>query len=1242
MATGRLAERHRAEHVREAAPPVAEDSDLQAMALDAVEHGLCILDGALTILLMNRAFAALFALPEALARPGVSLLDLLRHWEGRDALDGRSADEVWRQRRALVARGEPFSWHESAAGGRIIAVSYRPSGDGRWIATHRDVTAEKRLEAELRAQADRFSLALDNTNHALAMFDAGERLIVCNAQYLRLFDYDPAVVRPGVMLRDILAHSIQRGTHAGRTLEELLARARGWRAGGQRAPSSMRLADGRHLWLWRRPMPGGGYVFTCEDVTDRERVADSLREQHAHLEQALVNMSQGLAMFGGDERLIVCNDRYRAMLGLQRFDPRPGTPFAAIIAEMERRGFYPGRSVDEVLADARRRIREGDDVTFRAPADGRQILGRCRPMPHGGWVFTCEDVTEREQAAAALREQHRRFDTALNAMSQGLCMFDTDNRLIVCNHVYVTLFNADPAVVKPGIALKDMFQHGITVGNYPGRSAEDLVARRLAAVASGRTQSYDQPLADGRTIACTIQPMPGGGWLGMFEDVTETRRAESRQAETMGALNAQNLLLDAALDNMAQGLCVYDADFRMVVRNRRYLDIHGLTEEEVPPGVHMSDLIRLCLARGILRETEPAEAVYARFAAFLADQGEAVIQRRLGERVIAIRSQAMSGGGRVVTFEDITRQEAAATALREQNRRFDAALNNMAHGLAMLDEELNLIVCNRRYIDMYALSPEAVRPGMSMQELIQHSMDKGGHSEPSAAEIVRRYRERLASGTLLSYRRLTDGRIFRVHYQPMQGGWVSVHEDVTESRKAEEHIAHLAHHDTLTGLPNRALFRQRMAEGLAHVEKSGEDLALLCVDLDHFKGVNDTLGHPVGDSLLTAVAQRLGAVVGEAGMIARLGGDEFAILLYSGGSQAAQDLARRLVRAIGRPFMVDGHVINTGLSIGIAVAPRDGTAADPLMQCADLALYRAKAEGRGVFRLFEPEMSRAIQARRDLELDLRQALQDRALQDQALQDQALQDQALQDQSLKREELSLAFQPQVDAVTCRLKGLEALVRWTHDRRGPVSPGEFIPIAEETGLILPLGEWVLRRACAEAARWPAPVRVAVNLSPVQFKNRRLVQVVLEALAESGLLPSRLELEITEAVLLQHDEATIAMLHELRAHGIRIAMDDFGIGYSSLSYLRSFPFDKIKIDRSFIADIEHNRDNAAIVRAMAGLGASLGVETTAEGVETPEQLAILRECGCSDIQGFLVSTPQPAAAVPDLIARLARRAA
>jgi diguanylate cyclase (GGDEF)-like protein len=536
--------------------------------------------------------------------------------------------------------------------------------------------------------------------------------------------------------------------------------------------------------------------------------------------------------------------------------------------------------------------------------------------------------------------------------------------------------------------------------------------------------------------------------------------------------------------------------------------------------------------------------------------------------------------------------------LKEQNLRFDAAINNMTQALLLFDASGRLLICNRRYHELYGVPPEVTsRPGCTVRDLLEYRRRTGtftGDPESFANEIM----QTMAQGkTFDRLAELPDGRVISVVNHPMPGGgWVVTQEDVTERRRAEEQIAHLARHDFLTGLPNRLFFRERLAEAL-HAVGRGENIAVLYLDLDHFKNVNDTLGHPVGDELLKLIAGRLRQTVRQTDTLARVGGDEFAVIQTRVGRPVdAVLLARRICDAIQAPCDLDGHRVMINASIGIATTPGDGTEADELLKNADTALYGAKSEGRGVFRFFEPEMDARMKARRSLEFALRQAL-------------------------AGGEFELHYQPVVRLHDQRVTCCEALIRWNSPVRGMVPPSEFIPLAEEIGLIAPLGEWVLRRACSEAADWPQDVKVAVNLSSMQV-NQNLVEIVVGALAAAGLPASRLELEITESVLMKDTEATLGVLHRLRELGAKISLDDFGIGYSSLSYLRSFPFDKIKIDRCFISGLPDAYDSVAIVRAVTTLARSLNMVTTAEGVETKQQRDHVRALGCTEMQGHLFS--------------------
>ena len=553
--------------------------------------------------------------------------------------------------------------------------------------------------------------------------------------------------------------------------------------------------------------------------------------------------------------------------------------------------------------------------------------------------------------------------------------------------------------------------------------------------------------------------------------------------------------------------------------------------------------------------------------------------------------------------------------LKHLNRRVDIALNNMTHGLCMFDAEQKLIVCNRSYVQMYALTPQLSRPGTLLQSIESYRATIGNSALANPEQMAAATMELHEASAFTQ--ELMDGRIVAVSQRPMQdGGWVAVHEDITERQRAEAKIAHLARHDMLTNLPNRVLFREHLESAFSRIQP-GVGFAVLCLDLDHFKTVNDTLGHPIGDELLKAVASRLTKTVPDTDFIARIGGDEFAVVQanVSRPEQCSQ-LASRIVEQISRPFDIDGRNIVVGTSVGIAIAPNDGENPDLLLKNADMALYLAKGDGRGIHRFFEREMDKRLQARRTLEIDLRKAI-------------------------ANGEFEVYYQPIVYLQTGKVSCFEALVRWNHPERGQVSPADFIPMAEETGLIQQIGETVLRTACMHAAKWPQSVSVAVNLSAMQFKGRNLVQLTLSALAASGLPAGRLDLEITETALLQDEVNTLTILHQLREIGVQISMDDFGTGYSSLAYLRNFPFDKIKIDRSFVRDMLVRKDCQAIVRAVVGLACSLGITTIIEGVETKEQFETAKADGCDEGQGYLFSKPMPQHEIAEYLAKCERTA-
>ncbi|HWP14943.1 MAG TPA: PAS-domain containing protein [Xanthobacteraceae bacterium] len=1189
---------------------------LHEAALSSMSHGLSMVDAEQRLVLYNKRFLEMFDLSAEVARIGMPMAELIAHSAARGNFPAAQIELVKRRRADMMARGLPFRLLRQMSRGRTFAMDYRPIAGGGWVTLVEDITERQRKDYAMRVQFERFEQAMNHMSHALCAVDAEHRIVLFNPRFLEMFGLAEDVVGVGVSMRDIIEHSAQRGYYRRATAEQVWQRRLEMMKPGKPFQTPLNLRNGRNYILHYHPMSDGGWVTLCEDVTERTRMERELHLQYERFDQAVNHMSHGLCMFGPDDRLIVCNARYIEMYGLDAGTIHPGITHREVIEHWASGGHDPGIPIEEFVARRKAVVAAKRISTAHLRLrDGRVIEATSRPMANGGWVSAHEDVTERVRYEEALREQNILFDAALKNMAHGLCVFDKDWRVVVRNRRYLELYGLGPEEAPPGTSLLALMRNSIDRGMHTGNaSAEKFFADFIRRVTVDREPVVHRRLTNGKLLAVRHVPVENGGWVGTYEDITERERA----AED---LKEQHRRFDAALENMAHALCMFDKDWRIIVHNRRFRELYKLPPEAVKPGTPIMDMIRFSLTDGVhSREEASAEEFFADFERRVA-AGEQVVVRRFADgRLIAVRYQQMENGGRVCTYEDITQRERAAEELKEQHRRFDIALNNMAHGLCMFDENMRLTVSNKRYAEIFSLPPDVVRPGVSIRDIIAHSIAIGNyrHRNATLEELYDDYVASLNAGELIVHRHLADGRIIKVTHERMpQGGWVAVYEDITERHRAEENIAHMARHDALTQLPNRVLLLEKMADGLGRVESHSETMAVFYLDLDNFKGVNDTLGHSIGDRLLGIIAERVRHAVGEGDTIARLGGDEFAVLQSNSSAEAAGKLARELVEVISEPIKIDGQEINSGVSIGIALAPNDGGAADHLMKCADLALYRAKAEGRGTFRFFEPDMDARIQARRALEVDLRRAL-------------------------TSGEFTLAYQPQINLAANELIAMEALLRWNHPQRGPVPPAEFIPLAEETGLIVPLGEWVLREACKDAAQWPASVRVAVNLSPVQFRNRGLVTTVTQALASARLMPDRLELEITEAVLLQDDDTIVTMLHQLRALGVRIAMDDFGTGYSSLSYLRSFPFDKIKIDRSFIKDIERSRDSAVIIKAIASLGQSLGIDTTAEGIETAEQLELVRRAGCTEMQGYLASPPRPAAEAADLIARFRREVA
>ncbi|MCK1452991.1 EAL domain-containing protein [Bradyrhizobium sp. 35] len=805
---------------------------------------------------------------------------------------------------------------------------------------------------------------------------------------------------------------------------------------------------------------------------------------------------------------------------------------------------------------------------------------------HSSLTQEGERARAAEQTATAVAE---RFDRALNNMSQGLCFFDDDQRLIVCNRTYLEIYDLDPDVIRPGMKLNDIVDLRYSAGSAPKMSKQDYLDWRNSARVIDESSDTTVELTSGRMVRIRHRPMEGRGWVATHEDITERHRIEMALAETKAAAEqaeaaarAAHTHLTEALDVVPEGLAVFDKDDRLVLWNRQYANFYAASQEALAAGAPFESILRAGLARGqypkaIGREDEWLAERLARHALPRYSHE----QHLPDDRWIRVEERRTADGGSIgvrIDITDLKRREASFRLLFEENPLPMWVVDTATRQLLAV----NAAMC-RHY-------------GYRREDLLlmcEPQLECGASDGSADFELHRN-----ACGDLIQM--AIESR--PLHYEG-HSAHVCVAFDVTERNRAQERISYLASHDVLTELPNRSALDQHLSAAVERHEITGSGFALLCIDLDHFKEINDLFGHAVGDAVLRETSRRLQEAA-QGCYVARVGGDEFiGITDQVPLSANAELLATKMRAAFEDPIEVEGHSLKLDLCVGAALFPRDADKIASLLANADAALYRAKHEGRGAIRVFTSAMDQQLRERRALEHDLRFAVE-------------------------RRELYLDYQPQQHR-DGRIIGYEALVRWRHPDRGIVSPGEFIPVAERSGSIAQIDDWVLMEACREAASSDGPFRIAVNVSAAQFRRENLDAQVRKALRESGLAPARLELEITEGVLIEDVSRAKKTMQSLKSLGILIALDDFGTGYSSLSYVEAFPLDRIKIDRSFVASLGQSERSLAIVRAIIGLAHGLGVPVLAEGIETKVQMALLVKEGCDEMQGYLIGRPQGLAA-------------
>ncbi|MDB5501638.1 MAG: hypothetical protein JWR89_1540 [Tardiphaga sp.] len=800
----------------------------------------------------------------------------------------------------------------------------------------------------------------------------------------------------------------------------------------------------------------------------------------------------------------------------------------------------------------------------------------------------------RRQFLGQVRSQNMQLAAALDNISQGLIMLDAEARLLICNRRYAEMYRLPPELTSAGTCLLSILQWRKSQGMFfgdPERQVAHLVARTGV-----QTESRDMRTDEGRSISIVSASMNGGGWVATHEDITDRNRKEA----------SFRLLFE----NNPVPMWVFDqGTLEFIAVNQAAVDGYGYTKEQFA-ALKVTDV-----------RPPQAREQFAKWAKDIprTDRANRMWQHQTRDgRIIDVNisSQALEYDGRnarLVAVHDVTEQKRATEELTKTRRFLDVVIENVPLPIIVKDvpsgtakaENCTIALVNKAAEELYGIDRthcigkrlNEVFPEKVIINSIRLDAEALASDKPLLSEDVTRFSSSKGTRILASRRLAIRSESGEAEHL------LALVEDVTETRENERRIAYMAHHDVLTGLANRAAFDECFAATLGGAAEARGQVSLLCMDLDGFKEINDTYGHSAGDAVLREVAARL-KVSGEGAFIARFGGDEFALIVADDTDFAVSGaLSSRILAAMRSEFRIGEHRLEVGATIGVSQYPAHGTDPETLLGNADVALYRAKSADAGTVQFFSHEMGAQVRDRRVLQDELRHAV-------------------------AAGEISVHYQPQCLADGSVI-GFEALARWRCPKRGPVSPAVFIEIAEDSGLILALGESVLRQACQEAARWPEPLKVSVNVSPRQFRHGDLPRLVHTVLLESGLPPSRLELEITEGVLIGDFSRAVSVLNRLKALGVDIALDDFGTGYSSLSYLHSFPFDLIKIDRAFVSDVQTNRHSSAIVKAVIGLGRSLGVPVLAEGVETEEQRTFLFEAGCDAVQGYLTGRPAPAEA-------------
>ncbi len=1083
-----------------------------------------------------------------------------------------------------------------------------------------------------------FHAFLESMSDTFTVWSDDQKLVSFNKKYENMYFSKVRGLKVGITLKEACKLSVKNGNSEGISALSMYKKYSAILKKASKLNDNQtyeRAVGNKILQSTFIKVPNVGQIITQKNITAKIQLKQNeiqkdkqIADQHNWFNAALDSMSQGLCAFDENKLLIMCNEAYTQIFELPKKLTKQGTKFEDILHHRISKGLIPkGESAKTYLRNRLAMAKsKKPDQDFVEKIKRRHIRVFKNPIKGGGWIGVVHDISEeiKQQEIEQKKDKHiasqnSLINAAISNMSHGLSMFGPDHKLIISNDIYAKFYSLPKKMIKVGTPIKDILKYRLAHNmSSDDESDEEFLEKRLDFVDGAPTADNFIEKVDKRLLQVIRKPMAGGGWVATHQDISEQNQKEKLIELRSSELEQQNNRFDTAINNMSHGLALFDKDNKLVICNQPYIEIYELPKKLSQVGTSFWDILDHDATFGRVSIADKKQRFEIIGEVLKTDKPISGPINMLNGQIIFMNHHPLDDGGWITIHEDITEKVEKEKLIKirtdeilQQNMRFDAAVNNMSHGLAMFDKDCKLVICNRPFAKLYKLPKKLSKPNVSLWDILDH-----GAKYDMVSIADKKQRLKTLSKVIKSNKPSTgpitmlNGQIIFINHQPLEdGGWLSTHEDITEQHKSEELIRHMAKHDGLTGLLNRRAFHEILLEKEDNI-KSGEGWAVLCVDLDHFKPINDSFGHAIGDETLKVISQRIANCIKDYGFIARLGGDEFTALIKPLCKKFnVEKIAQNILIELAKPVCLDEIEVIIGGSIGIAIAPKDGKNSKTLMHNADLALYHIKNQGRGDYCFFKKAMSDKQKARITIEAGLKNAL-------------------------KNQELQLHFQPLISLKDNQISCCEALMRWETSKGKTYSPFEFIPVAEETGLIREMGNWALQTACKSAAKWSNDVRVAVNVSPIQFSNDDLINQVSKALKDSGLDPCRLELEITESVSLAESDRNLEILHKLKSMGVRIALDDFGTGFSSLSYLRSFPFDKVKIDRSFISSLDEKPESIAIIKAVVDIGKSLNMSVTAEGIETEEQLRAVFKQDCDEVQGYLFSPPLPQNSIEKLL--------